>query len=93
MHLFLTPFSSAVSSPAELINLPFIPKSCSSVQEVTHAAPRKGSVLLDWVMDALIPTPLFTVKCWVARLNVTGYTSFQTKTYIELLLFLLQWSL
>lgn len=60
---------------------------------------RKGSVLLDWVMNALTLTPLFSVKCLVARLNVTGYTSSKTNTHttkknsIELLLFLLQWSL
>lgn len=54
---------------------------------------RGGCVLLDWVMNALTLTPLFTVKCLVARLNVTGYASSQTQTCIELLLFLLQWSL
>lgn len=51
------------------------------------------SVLLGWVMNALTLTPLFTVKCWDARLNVTGYTSSKTKTYAESLLFLLQWAL
>lgn len=34
-------FPTVILSPAELINLPFIPKSCSSVQEVTHAAPQR----------------------------------------------------
>ncbi len=40
MYLFFSPFSTEFLSPAELINLPFIPKSCSSVQKVRHA-PRK----------------------------------------------------
>lgn len=54
---------------------------------------REGSLLLDWVMNAFTLVLLFTVKCWVARLNVTGYTSSQTKTYTELLLFSVQWAL
>lgn len=92
MHLLLIPFLSAILSPAELINLPFIPKSCSSVQEVTHAAPRKGSVLLDWVMN-YSHTIVYceTLGCKAERYKIHLIPN--KKTYIELLLFLLQWSL
>lgn len=65
------------------------PKSFPSVQEVIHAAPPE-SVLFPRVMTALIlhSPPWFTVKCWVARLQVLGSSLSQSKTHIEMSLFL-----
>lgn len=85
---------AAILSAVKLINLPFIPKSCSSVQDVTHSASGRRECAA-WLGNecsyshSIIYCEMLGLQGW--KLQVALHP--EQKTHTERVLFLLQWSL